>query len=511
MIKDLNQRERESTPTILRVIGLLWGAMLAGVILLILLAPTIQYAGKQVFGQPIFLGLSGIALEILLFLLVSKVQVSERIVVAFSGLFFVAQIFLVSTYFFKTGWDVRTIIEAAEGLAKGDTSYEMIPPYLSQYPNNILLVWLFSKVFKFGIWIGLKEGYTYFLVLVLQCAISALTGLIVFRSIILLTDNKRVALITYALYLVLVGLSPWVSIPYSDSVGLLLPALLIWIYLQTPTKRKSQYLKWGAIGFLSYLGYMLKPTVLIVLIAMLMVELTSSTTRKKIKQFGRKLVIITAGIMIAVLITSIIKNDIGYEIDPERRFGIAHYLAMGLNEDTMGVWSEDDVEYSASFETNKDRDKADLELAKARAQEMGIRGVVTQYLKKTLTNLNDGTFAWTLEGNFFWIVYDRNDRLSETVRSFYYADGANRKIFMNVEQSIWLSVLLFAGTAYWIQPRKDISIYMLTLIGFVIYGMLFEARARYVYIFAPLFLVLAGCGADHIVQRIAPGALKQKT
>ena len=46
---------------------------------------------------------------------------------------------------------------------------------------------------------------------------------------------------------------------------------------------------------------------------------------------------------------------------------------------------------------------------------------------------------------------------------------------------------------------------MLTLTGFFIYGILFEARARYVYIFVPLFLILAGMGmaeAEKLIRKL---------
>ena len=43
---------------------------------------------------------------------------------------------------------------------------------------------------------------------------------------------------------------------------------------------------------------------------------------------------------------------------------------------------------------------------------------------------------------------------------------------------------------------------MLSLLGMVLYSMLFEARARYVYVFAPLYLALAGLGFSALLERL---------
>ena len=43
---------------------------------------------------------------------------------------------------------------------------------------------------------------------------------------------------------------------------------------------------------------------------------------------------------------------------------------------------------------------------------------------------------------------------------------------------------------------------MLALLGFVLYGLLFEARARYVFIFSPFFIILAVMGFNNIYKNV---------
>ena len=473
----------------------MWGVLGAYLVLLILFSGSIHYAGKQQVLNPVLLTGSAVVFEIGLHLLIRKIPASRNHtilhIIIFAGLFFFLQLFLVTTYFFRTGWDVRTIISAAEGLAIGDTSVEGITKYLSRYPNNVLLVFLFSKIFSFGYAVGLGEGLTYFLVLILQCIISAMTGVFTYLSAFRLTGSRVTACFSYVIYLLLIGLSPWVSIPYSDSTCLLLPVLLLWLYLQKPTKPAAKRIKWAAIGFLAYTGYKIKPTVLLVLIAVLLVEAGDYIHRKDRKTFAKGAILVLFGVVLAGFLTFFLQRDFGYKLDSERRFGAAHFLAMGLNEERMGVWAGDDVNFSASFQTNRERDRADLNLAWQRARDMGIGGVIAQYARKSLTDFNDGTFSWMHEGEFFWVIYERTDPLSGFVRSFYYAGGSNVLLFRNAEQALWLSVLLLALGVCFTRPNKEVSAWLLSLIGLIIYGMLFEARARYVYIFAPVFIVLA--------------------
>ena len=494
-----DRRERKTDPgepsTMTRVVFCLWGVLGAYLVLLILFSGSIRYAGKQQVLNPVLLTGAAVIFEIGLYCFIRKIPAPRNhtilLLIIFAGLFFFFQLLLVATYFFRTGWDVRTIIDAAEGLAIGDTSDEWITEYLSRYPNNILLVFLFSKVFSFGYAVGFGEGVTYFLLLILQCVISALTGIFTYLSAFRLTGSRAIARFSYFIYLLLIVLSPWVSIPYSDSTGLLFPVLLLWLYLQKPTKPAAKHIKWAAIGFLAYTGYKIKPTVFLVLIALLLVEAGDSIRRKDGKTFAKGAGLVISGVVLAGSLIFFVQKDFGYKLDPERRFGAAHFLAMGLNEERMGVWAGDDVDFSSSFETNRERDRADLNLAWQRARDMGIGGVIAQYARKALTDFNDGTFSWMHEGEFFWVIYERTDPLSRFVRSFYYVGGSNVLLFRNAEQALWLSVLLLALGVCFTRPNKEVSTWLLSLIGLIIYGMLFEARARYVYIFAPVFVVLA--------------------
>ena len=101
--------------------------------------------------------------------------------------------------------------------------------------------------------------------------------------------------------------------------------------------------------------------------------------------------------------------------------------------------------------------------------------------------------------------FERNDAPARFARSFYYTDGSRFDLFRSFEQSVWLSVLFFSLFSVLHRRGDECAVLMLTLTGFFIYGILFEARARYVYIFVPLFLILAGMGiaeAEKLIRKL---------
>ncbi len=112
---------------------------------------------------------------------------------------------------------------------------------------------------------------------------------------------------------------------------------------------------------------------------------------------------------------------------------------------------------------------------------------------------NDGTFAWRHEGGFFQVIYEEpNTCAAPFIRSFYYADGKNLDRFMLFEQQVWIFILgMVLSAALWhraSESMKNSSVIMLCLIGITTFEVLFEARARYLFLFTPIFCVTAAIG-----------------
>ena len=157
---------------------------------------------------------------------------SRRLIGFLSILFFGVQLYVVSNYYFITGWDAGVLCDAARGIAEGQTygKGSFLSYYFSTYPNNLFLLSVFSGIMKLDRLFGFLDVESGIMgILTVQCMISALTGVLVFYTALLWKSSVRTAWNSWGLYVCSAGISPWVSIPYSDAFGMFVPVLILYL------------------------------------------------------------------------------------------------------------------------------------------------------------------------------------------------------------------------------------------------------------------------------------------
>jgi hypothetical protein len=263
---------------------------------------------------------------------------------------------------------------------------------------------------------------------------------------------------------------------------------------------------WFAITILSVLGYKLKPQVLIVFIAIFMISAINTLRTRNKNGIIRKVLAIAVGFICALVISKMAVSSMKIEIDDNKTFNIQHFFMMGMNPEDMGIWSENDVNFSGSFDTAETRNAEDMKLALERIKDMGVVGVSKQLVRKTLTNYCNGTFCWAGEGTFFVkVLEEKSSPISGLLRGLYYTRGCADigkyyAVWANFEQMLWLTVLMLSVFSAFTQKSSEKNVIMLAIIGLTIFELLFEARARYLYTYVPLYIVLAIYGIDCICK-----------
>lgn len=131
--------------------------------------------------------------------------------------------------------------------------------------------------------------------------------------------------------------------------------------------------------------------------------------------------------------------------------------------------------------------------------------------KKALSIFNDGTFAWGFEGEFYREVFPTDNKLSLFLRSFVYNGnyemeaGNHYHIIKTVQQTVWIACLILMVIKA-ISSRKndedDYSVMYLSLLGLFLFVMLFEARARYLYTYIPIFIMVGSLGLLDLIDFI---------
>lgn len=491
-----------------------YGVLMTVIVVLCVFFSGIDYAWKTVdrLGIPnVLLLLIGICLLLLLyrvFLELDRPKFQEHrkmlniSLAAVSLIFLFLQIYMVREYYFYTGWDAGTVLSAAVGVATGH-SLNDYQYYLSAYPNNLMIIWIYALVAKAAVRMGL-EAQAYYVVLVFQCVVCWATGLLVYYVALCLKKRYALAYFAYTIYLLLVGLSPWVAIPYTDAVALIFPMAVLALYVQKPEKPAFLALKWFLIAGVSWMGFKIKPQVLILTIAIVIVQFASLLWEKKRSRriMGTGMAAFFVGICCAVLLSRVMVGSLDVEINPEQSFGLPHYFMMGLNTESMGVYENQDVKYSESFPTVEERRRMDLVLAGERLREMGPGGLMRQLHRKVLTNYNDGTFCWGGEGAFYDEILEEKDGwLSPFLRNLYYngeQEGRYYRYWNCFAQLLWLAILTMSILAVWKLKDPDTAVMLLAIVGVSLFQIIFEARGRYLYHYAPVYVMLAVIGVDRL-------------
>lgn len=496
--------------------------MIVGILALVFVFhPQIDYLCKKEFI------LSNITMLLLIifgvFIFVGLLKITSRYSIIKSLLFnrssirwavfflFLIQIYISYNIYFDTMWDSGLIVENARMIAEGKTDI-LANSYFSMYPNNIFLVWFYSMIFKLNLAFGIFAAADDLMsIIFIQCLLSSFTGYLVWVCTKRSTNNGLIAWFALLIYVILVGISPWMTIPYSDACGIIFPVSIFYLYQINVAGIKS-YMKWGGIALLSYWGYRIKPQIIIIFIAIIIVELlkglTKKFTKEEIKKYLLMVCILGAVIFLSSGLYSIIEKDTGIKIDKNGQFTLTHFAMMGLNYDTDGTFYDMDVYYSESFPTVAERQAGNLKVIKQRIAEYGFGKVLNHTARKLLVTYGDGTFAWGNEGGFYYKLHDdKNNVVSPFLKSIYYNNGKYFKVYSTVLQFVWIFVLVgLTGVVFFfksnIQKNSKVLVLILSLIGLTLFEVLFEARARYLYTYVPCFIILAVLGWRNYIRFI---------
>lgn len=417
-------------------------------------------------------------------------------IILVTSLVYVIQIFILYHIVFYTGWDCGTIRDLAYSYIYNGT---MDPRYLSINPNNIFMECITIAGLKIFSFLGNFDAMHFAMICVMDLVMNisiCLVAVIAYK----ITGNRFLSFIGYFCLVILVALSPWIVIPYTDTASIIFPIGILYIYLEKDCFR-SNFLFWFVLSSIGVIGYFIKPTCIIMLIAIIIVNLL------KIQHLEwKKCVLSIMGVLISTLIISAGNSYIKYRMDLDQELNLtwAHYIMMGMNQESWGVWNQEDFDFSLTIDGKEERYQKDLSRLKERIQEYGVSGVILQMQKKTLINFNDGSFAWGNEGNFYATPNSNDSKISNFLKSIFYQNeqGTRYKYLFGIQHFIWLFVLILSlFCCFKIAGSLEVKyVILLALIGIVVFVTLFEARGRYIFNYVPIFVLAAICGMENVIN-----------
>ena len=443
--------------------------------------------------------------------IVSKIEnKSTLIIVILFILLIIFQALMIRNLYFETKWDLEHVIGTVRNFLETGVfdNHEYIGnhPYFSIYPNNLFLTNAFCLIGKM-VMIFFEEKYVYGALVIIGTVLVDIAGILTVKTIGNFTDKKIFKIIGMLGFMTFIGVSPWILVPYSDTYSIMFPIAVLYNY----TKKDKKLYDYLLIGIFSYIGYLIKPTAIIVLIAIVIIELfkllanitTIKENRlKRAKKVAKNIIFVFLGVVLVFLLEFGLSRLTNYQAEKKYEISFYHYLMMGINEETTGAYNGDDVLDSISQNSYEERIDYNKKVFLERLKSMSAKDLAKFYTKKMLVNYNDGTLAWGREGGFYDIVNNKDDRLANIMKNFYYNDGSLFYIFTNIMQFIWIFIIVFTFI-YAILKKfdKNISVIFLSLIGLTLFVLLFEARARYLYLYSTFYIIIAVLGIEALIYK----------
>lgn len=408
------------------------------------------------------------------------------------GLVLAGQFVIARSCWFHLGWDPGAVHTAAEEMARGLPL--SMPEYFELCPNNAPLTVLLAAPLWLAIRVGLSVPYA-----VLPYLDAVLLNLSAFAAVLCvrkLTKNTLAHAFSLVVAIGWIALSPYLLYPYTDTFSILFPVLALFVYLHV----KRPAVKWFLVSLCCFLGASIKPTVLIVLLALIGLGVCGFGAGKIERGWWKRAVAVAAALVLgAVPGRAFQKMATAYVTGsavPEGQLSVTHYLMLGMNGETYGGHSPEDVAFSQSFETLDQRQSANLRRAWERLSGRSVMENVRFFAVKAYKAYADGSFA--SHGSFLEVdVPQRGDAISRFLRSLYHKNGQLMPYCQTLVQCLWLGVLtLCAAAAVRRRRHPAVALLCLTLLGLTAYLLLFEVWPRYLFLYAPFFVILASMAFD---------------
>lgn len=366
-------------------------------------------------------------------------------------------------------------------------------PYFSAYPNNVFLLYVWHYIWLL---FGRPNVKVLFYLLNVINIILVDSGIFIFRQEIgKIFDGWTVNLATF-FYIACFAWLPLVAIPYSDIPSFFFGLLSINYLLNIIQGQPSHLSDYWLAGFLAAIGYLIKPSTVIIYIAGLIILVSY----KQISNWKLLLLRLGSFILIFVSIT-LVGNSFGnsnklVKIDHQMEFSMWHFSSYGLVGN--GGFNNNDVLDDARIKTYKARRQHDIEKTKQRLQAMGVHGYQQFLFNKQEKNSSDGTLGWGQEGHHFLTSFRKPVVVMHSLPGKIFTNGTWCDRFHGgfevLTQLVWIVMILGLLTA--MMENNEIMIFIkLGIVGFSLFLLIFEGgRSRYLIQFLPLLFMASATG-----------------
>ncbi len=371
------------------------------------------------------------------------------------------------------------------GIMNNLVSDEVTLGYFARYENNhfftILLYYYFCIIKFFG---GNQFIEAARILNVIMLDLGIVLSYLAARK---MWGNKRADVV-----LLLAALSPttylWLFWSYTNtfSIPFVMGILLLYLYAKDTKSTQGMAVYGIGMGILSIIGYFVRPTTIIPIIAVFLMQILfrAKMDKENLKKTLIWMVSFGCAIILGTGVITVVRKS--HLMDPfgQGRFPITHWLMMGVSDE--GGFNVNDLNYTLQFDTVEEKNQADIIKIKQRLKEKGPVGLAIHAVKKLGRTYGNGVDNFTQQAAY----------AEKQTKLYLYVYGEKNDwliIYCNSFRLVTLSLTVIMAVEMLKRKRvKDIFAYALTLFGSMLFFIIWEANKKYGISFQYVMLLLAG-------------------
>lgn len=404
------------------------------------------------------------------------------------------------------GWDFGMVFSNAKAFVyTGVREINVYPEYFQFFPNNIML-FVFEVIFiKIGSLFHIEAIYSVYIMNIVFIDMALLLLYLTIRKI----SNSKNAMFGLILTLFFLSLFLYTPIIYSDTMTLFIPIGFVYLFSMKDDKKiisKRNTIIFILIGILLFLGKELKITSLIIFIALVIGYFIVKFKLIKFVNIGISLgVLIICELLFKAVIVN--NNKFQFQVTDYGSVPVTHWIMMGVEDieadnsgrNSYGGYNVNDYKLTENFATGKDAIKFNLTETKNRINKMGVGGYTNYLIKKSVNTWTDGYYFSNIK-----LSLNPNHQ-SSLLYMLLIANSKSADIFRTISQGIQYAfiITLLISCILKIKSNKGFDYLKLTLIGLVIFFLLWENRSRYIFNHIPIFILIIVDFYDNLKNKIA--------
>lgn len=384
-------------------------------------------------------------------------------------------------------YDLSHIIAKSDLLLKNN-HYFGSEIYFSIYPTQIPITIFIYGIKTIGSFFNITNLNAF--VIIYNAIMTSLMFLFIYK-IVKKLSNSHLALIV--MFITMLYPDFYLYIPYYYTDIMALPFGIIGFYLLLAGDLKENnksYIYYLLAGILFGIGFKLRVTTIIILIAYIICLLRNI----EVKLFIKKLLFIFTGIILTLFTYSkIIYPSFNVEIDESVKVPPLHWVMMGTNPETDGGYDDAAINFSIH---SKDKNKDIMEVIKSRIPKLTPKFYYNKLRK-----------VWSEGDHDIQRKYALTKQMSEFKN---YINGPMCGILRYYSQMLKFTIytLFLISIGYELKKKNNFqdsknAPIIISVFGGILFYLLWEALSRYSFSFLPIIIIGTFTGIDLFVKKFS--------